>query len=323
MDEFAPDTIYCNFQIGEPLMRALASHNASGTVVGPEGAVRDAFVVFVSTESDGDDDEEEFSVSTGITGADGSFSCPLRDGTYWMIVFRPGYLPQYFGGVADWQSADTITVSGTDITDLDVTLQRASSDMGPYSVNGVVYSSIDSVFVEMRGVPVYLTDPTTDDIKYAGISIHDGTYEIPNVAEGVYRLIADRPLYEPQGEWDIITPSDGAEHDIYLQRTSAGIEEHAKLPVAVKILGARPNPFNSSTAIDFVVPAAGEVKLEIFDFALDKLFETTQDFPKGEELMFQWDGKNADGEYPANGIYLYRITLPDGAELWGKFAFMQ
>ena len=90
---------------------------------------------------------------------------------------------------------------------------------------------------------------------------------------------------------------------------------------------AFPSPFSPHQhgTIFFVFdnPAAGEVKLEIFDFALDKLFETTQNFPKGEELMFQWDGRSADGEYPANGIYLYRITLPDGAELWGKFAFMQ
>jgi len=309
VDASVPDTIYCDFQIGEPLMRALASHNASGTVVGPEGAVRDAFVVFVSTESDGDDEEEEFSVSAGITGADGSFSCPLREGDYWMVVFRPGYLPQYFGDVADWQSADTITVSGTDVTDLNVTLQRASSDMGPYSVSGMVYSSIDSVYVEMRGVPVYLTDPTTGDIKYAGMSIYDGTYEIPNVADGLYRLIADRPLYEPQGEWDIITPSDGTDHDIYLQRVPAGIEEHSKLPVAVRILGARPNPFNSSTAIDFVVPAAGDVKLEIVDVL-------------GHTVATLVDGKLSAGHYVAvwsadglgSGVYFARLRVAGRTE---------
>ena len=67
----------------------------------------------------------------------------------------------------------------------------------------------------------------------------------------------------------------------------------------------------------------GEIKLSIFDFALEELVSISRICPAGVKQMIQWDGKDSNERYPSNGIYHYRITLPDGTEMWGKFAFLR
>ncbi len=88
-----------------------------------------------------------------------------------------------------------------------------------------------------------------------------------------------------------------------------------------------PSPFspNNHGAMFFVFdnPAYGEVQLKIFDFAIDEVFSTSDVYYAGTGKMFQWNGIGNNGKYPANGIYHYKITLPDGTELWGKFALLK
>lgn len=90
---------------------------------------------------------------------------------------------------------------------------------------------------------------------------------------------------------------------------------------------AFPSPFSPTThgTMFFVFnnPILGDVKLSIFDFALDEVVSTLKTLPAGTKQMIQWDGIDKNGDYPANGIYHYRITLPDGTEMWGKFALIK
>ena len=90
---------------------------------------------------------------------------------------------------------------------------------------------------------------------------------------------------------------------------------------------AFPSPFSpyqhGTMFFVFNMPTSGSAKLEILDFNMDKLYTTTENFNKGEKEMFQWNGLDDDGKNPANGIYFYRITLPDGTQLWGKFAYIR
>jgi len=86
-----------------------------------------------------------------------------------------------------------------------------------------------------------------------------------------------------------------------------------------------PSPFSPSHTdemfIVFNSSTAGNVKLNIYDFTLDEIFSASKVFAAGDRLLFPWNGIANDGEYPANAIYFYRIELPSGEKLWGKFAF--
>ncbi len=90
---------------------------------------------------------------------------------------------------------------------------------------------------------------------------------------------------------------------------------------------AFPSPFSpyvhGTMFFVFNNPSMGDVKLSVFDFSLDEIYSSVRKFPAGSKQMFQWDGVGSSGEYPPNGIYHYRITLPGGGELWGKFAILK
>jgi len=90
---------------------------------------------------------------------------------------------------------------------------------------------------------------------------------------------------------------------------------------------AFPSPFSpyqhGTIFFTFNNPQLGEVKLEILDFALDNLYTKTEVIDVQIGAIIQWDGKDKNGNYPANGIYHYRITRSDGKKLWGKFAFIK
>jgi len=90
---------------------------------------------------------------------------------------------------------------------------------------------------------------------------------------------------------------------------------------------AFPSPFSPYVhgALFFVLNSGvgGTVEIKIFDFAIEEVKNLTKTISAGEGQMVQWDGKDNDGKYPSNGIYFYRVKLPDGTELWGKFAMLK
>ncbi|MCE7926488.1 MAG: hypothetical protein DYG98_25865 [Haliscomenobacteraceae bacterium CHB4] len=73
----------------------------------------------------------------------------------------------------------------------------------------------------------------------------------------------------------------------------------------VQLLQNRPNPFNGTTAIGFVLPEAGEAQLRVFDVAGKMLAERKGQYPAGRnEEMFDLSG--------ASGVLYYELTTPFG-----------
>jgi hypothetical protein len=69
-----------------------------------------------------------------------------------------------------------------------------------------------------------------------------------------------------------------------------------------------PNPFNPSTTIEFALPVAAMVKIEIFNILGQRVRElVNEEFPAGEHSVV-WDGAASDGNMQATGVYFYRLT---------------
>jgi len=72
-----------------------------------------------------------------------------------------------------------------------------------------------------------------------------------------------------------------------------------------------PNPFNTSTTIEFSLPRIGSeasAKLEIFDVAGRRLNTLLDgEMPPGVYRVL-WDGRDGSGRPLASGIYIYRLT---------------
>jgi hypothetical protein len=74
---------------------------------------------------------------------------------------------------------------------------------------------------------------------------------------------------------------------------------------SLKLLGARPNPFDGSTLIAFRLPTESAVSLKVFDVQ-GRLVRTLYNgrLPAGEHSV-RWDGRNDVGHGVSHGVYLY------------------
>ncbi len=80
---------------------------------------------------------------------------------------------------------------------------------------------------------------------------------------------------------------------------------------------ASPNPFNEKTKIQYTIPEAGTVKIDVYDLGgelITNLLWAPQ-FAGTNEIT--WDGTNTSGTSLANGVYLYRVRYSDQS-LTGK-----
>ncbi len=68
-----------------------------------------------------------------------------------------------------------------------------------------------------------------------------------------------------------------------------------------------PNPFNATTIIEFALPQAGEVKLELYNILGQKIRTLVdQELSPGYKQVI-WDGTDQKGKQVASGIYFYRV----------------
>ncbi|MFN0149446.1 MAG: M6 family metalloprotease domain-containing protein [bacterium] len=92
------------------------------------------------------------------------------------------------------------------------------------------------------------------------------------------------------------------------------VDGPAIAPPAGGFTSAAPNPFQSSTAIAFNLPRAGDLELEIFNAQGERVRTLARGHQPAGDHRFEWDGLD-DGRRPvASGIYFYGIVAPGVSE---------
>jgi hypothetical protein len=82
----------------------------------------------------------------------------------------------------------------------------------------------------------------------------------------------------------------------------------AAAPAAVALLGARPNPFNPTTAIRFELPRDADVTLRILDVRGREVATLLAGARRGAgEHAVLWDGRSAAGTSQASGVYVAEL----------------
>lgn len=86
-----------------------------------------------------------------------------------------------------------------------------------------------------------------------------------------------------------------------------------------------PNPFNSNTTVRYSVKASYpvQVKLKIFNIAGREVRELVDKAQSTGSYFVTWDGCNSRGEEVSSGIYIYRLTLGDGATSQRKMLLLR
>lgn len=95
------------------------------------------------------------------------------------------------------------------------------------------------------------------------------------------------------------------------------------VPDALRLLPPYPNPFNPTTTIEYHVPHAGPVSLNIYDAAgrLVRCLREGAHSPRVYRVI--WDGMNDRGEPVASGVYFLALASSRGEKINRKLIFLR
>jgi len=92
--------------------------------------------------------------------------------------------------------------------------------------------------------------------------------------------------------------------------TDAESNEITNQPLMFQLHQNYPNPFNPETTIQYDLPAASLVTIEIFNLVGQKIRTLVSSAHQGPgELRLVWDGTDDQGAPASSGVYLYRLTI--------------
>jgi hypothetical protein len=89
--------------------------------------------------------------------------------------------------------------------------------------------------------------------------------------------------------------------------TDAGDATAAAPPAHLELAQNQPNPFNPSTTIAFALPAAGAVRLEVYDVHGHRIRGLVDGVLPAGPHRIAWDGRDGAGRRAASGLYFYRL----------------
>jgi hypothetical protein len=210
-------------------------------------------------------------------------------------------------------AANTVTGSGLNACSL-LTL----------GAEGVVANLLQNVATVLRGSVVDLSWDTFGRIAVESFSVSrlEGDNVVPMgqpvVATGAssYQFVDD--TCEPGASYRYrVEVVEGGSSWILFETASIEIQR-SPLTLAQN----SPNPFNPSTKIEFSLPKAGQVTLDIFDTAgrrVARLLDSVQAAGPHSEI---WTGLDDAGSRVSSGTYFYRM-VSDGSTLVRKMVLLK
>ncbi len=135
-----------------------------------------------------------------------------------------------------------------------------------------VFTSVAPVFVD--------EDVTVGQTYYYAVSAVDAN---GNVSENT----------------NIVTTSIVSVDDIDVMPTAYGLSQNF------------PNPFNPTTSIEFALPQASDVTLEIYNLLGQKVRTLVNGYTPAGYITTNWDGLDQNGKELSSGTYIYRLETAD------------
>ncbi len=89
------------------------------------------------------------------------------------------------------------------------------------------------------------------------------------------------------------------------------VKEISALPEGFDLGQNYPNPFNPSTQIDYSLPTAQPVRLDIYNINGQKVRTLVDGYSEAGNHTVTWDATDDDGAWVASGVYLYKLTAGD------------
>jgi flagellar hook assembly protein FlgD len=90
------------------------------------------------------------------------------------------------------------------------------------------------------------------------------------------------------------------------------VEDREMIMSAIRtftLLQNYPNPANPSTTIEYRIPEAGYVEINIYSIAGELVKTLESRFKNAGTYQINWDSKNIFGQNSASGIYIYQVKF--------------
>lgn len=132
---------------------------------------------------------------------------------------------------------------------------------------------------------------------------------VPGFApEGDYYYIAYVGNYPDKMDSSSFAFSKAGESIGHRWSVNDWFEETAELslPVRASLLGNYPNPFNSSTTINYELSSSAEVKLEVFTLLGEKVATLVDRWQEAGYKSVSWEASGV-----SSGAYFYKLTAGD------------
>ncbi len=240
----------------------------------------------------------ERAATLGLTGpaAEGSRQLSVR-----VTNDRTGHLAMY-SPLAN-QIGNQFSALGRDGTGI-LRLWMDHTVMGPFKPrSGRHISWVDENQGRVNG---HWIGPDRRDGPFDGIYLN-----------GSWELEANGPA--PERENTEIYGFDMVFHvpfDLAVGRLGAGVtaveaDASAGTPDSYSLSEAYPNPFNPETAIDFSVPADGQVSINVYNAAGQLVATLVDKELSAGAYKSTWDARDTQGQLVSSGVYFYRMEAGD------------
>jgi hypothetical protein len=105
---------------------------------------------------------------------------------------------------------------------------------------------------------------------------------------------------------------------VVVSGTDVEEDNSSVLPEDFVLQQNHPNPFNSSTSIEYSLPEHARVTVEIFNLLGQHVRSLLDREQSVGSHVVEWDGRNGNGHELATGVYFYRVTAGDHVEVKKK-----
>ncbi len=134
------------------------------------------------------------------------------------------------------------------------------------------------------------------------------TYDATELDAGIYDgeiTISSEGFYSPE------------EIGVTLDLAEAGDEIPALPPETFALIGNYPNPFNSTTMIQYDVANATRITMTIYNLLGQEVHTLLDGFMEAGSHSVYWDGRNSSGADLSTGIYIIQMQA-EGRLFTGK-----
>jgi FlgD Ig-like domain len=99
------------------------------------------------------------------------------------------------------------------------------------------------------------------------------------------------------------------------RRAESTLDLAAVVPARLELRQNVPNPFNPTTTIEFSTPAAGSVRLAVYDVSGRRVRTLVNGVREAGSYQIVWDGRDERGLRVGSGVYFYKLDAREASQV--------